>query len=193
MATQETITKATMLLFAAPLANKPDSTAVNATLKVFMATLADIDDGLLVAAVTQHIATSKWFPAVADLRETAVSLIYRADDVPDAYTAWQQVNRALRNYGSWHLAEAEASLHPLALKAINSLGGLVEYGRSDIDDQTSWRARFISAYDTYQRRQSEDAMMLPAVAGYIEARRELNGQSVGGMIAALTGKLSAGK
>lgn len=182
MATHETIRQVVQLLFAAPLANKPDERSIGATTKVFIATLSDIPDDLLKAAVTQHIATSKWFPAVADLRETAVSLVHLADDVPDAYTAWQQVKRVFRG---------GPEPHPLATKTINALGGLAEFGKSDISDEPSWRARFVAAYESYQRREAESTMMLPAVAGYIEARRELNGQSIGGMIAALTGQLKS--
>ena len=189
MASAKTISDVVGLLFDAPLANKPKPSAsqteadmINATARVFTATLRDIDDDLLKAAVVQHIGTSRWFPAVADLRETAVSLLHRADDVPDAYTAWSQIKRAMRG---------GPAPHPLALQAINALGGISEFGKSDIDDESSWRARFVSAYQTYQQRQAEDSMMPPAVAGYIAQRRELGGQSVAGLIGGITRQLMA--
>lgn len=184
MATMGTITEIVRLLFDAPLANKPAETDMHATTKIFALTLRDIDDDLLRAAVVQHIGSSKWFPSVADLRETAVSLLHRADDVPDAYTAWSQIKRAMRG---------GPAPHPLALQAINALGGISEFGKSDVDDESSWRARFVSAYQTYRQRQAEDSMMLPAVAGYIAQRRELGGQSVAGLIGDVTRKLTAGQ
>lgn len=191
MAELETINEVVKLLFDAPLANKPKPTTgqtekevLQATVRVFAVTLRDIDDALLKAAIVQHIGTSKWFPSVADIRETAVSLMHRADDVPDPYTAWNQIKRLMRG---------GPEPHPLAMRAINALGGVREFGLSDVDDESAWRARFIAAYETYQRRQAEDAMMLPAVAGYIEARRELGGQSVGELMSGLTGKLVVGK
>lgn len=181
MASFEATNQCVKLLFAAPLAKKPDGQQVGQTTKVFMATLADIDDDLLKASVAQWIAVSKWFPSVADLRQTAVSLINRVDDVPDSYTAWKQIKRAVSSGGD---------VHPMALKAIDALGGIKEFGLSHVDDESSWRARFISAYETYQRRQAEDTMMLPAVAGYIEKRKELNGRSVAGMITDLAGQMA---
>lgn len=169
------------MLYASPLANKPEAKVGPGLRQIFMATLADIDDDLLKAAAAQHIATSKWFPAVADLRETAASLIQRADGAPDSYTAWQQVKRHMRG---------GPQPHPLARRAIDALGGLREFGLSDVSDEPAWRARFIAAYEQYQRRQLEDAMTLPIVTDYIQKRRELNGQSMAGMIAALTGKMT---
>jgi len=187
MATENTIHQVVKLLYAAPLANKPDPAGIVGTINVFMATLSDIEDGLLKASVAHHIATSKWFPAVADLRSTALARVNHANDTPDAYTAWKEVNRAMNRYIS------ESELHPLALKAINALGGIRQYGQADIDDHISWRSRFISVYEQYQRRAADDAMMLPAVAGYLEQRRELNGNSIGGLITALTGQMTGGQ
>lgn len=203
MATDNTIAQVVNMLFHAPLANKPEAGEITAVARIFRATLADIEDSLLVAAATQHIAMSKWFPAVADLRQAAVALVHRVDGVPDSYTAWQQVKQASANgWGivTWHTAEdgsfqkcqkEPTGVHPMAVKALNTLGGIGEFHNRMADDEPSWRARFISAYEQLQQRQAEDGMMLPAVAGYIEARRELNGDSVGGMIAALTGRMQA--
>ncbi|MBE2223143.1 MAG: hypothetical protein IAF02_16495 [Anaerolineae bacterium] len=191
MASLETIGEIAGLLFNAPLANKPkeragqtESEAVAATVRVFGVALRDIDDDLLKAATVQHIATSKWFPAVADLRQIAVGLINRADDMPDSYTAWGQIKRALGG-GS--------PPHPMAKKAIDALGGLHAFGMSDVSDEPAWRSRFIQAYENYQLRQAEEAMTPPAVAGYIEKRRELNGQSVGELVSGLTSQMSGRK
>lgn len=180
MATSETINHAAQLLFAAPLANKPKPDERQNTIRVMALTLRDVDDELLKTAVIQHIATEKWFPAIADLRDKAQSLISRANELPDSYTAWMQV----KNFSQ--------DIHPMALKAINALGGLKAFGLSNVSEEASWRARFIAAYEQYCKRQSEDAMMLPAVAGYIEKRKELRGDSVQGLIAEAARKLSDG-
>lgn len=184
MATPETINEVVNLLFDTPLADKPKPEKLQATTRVFAATLRDIDDALLRAAVVQHIGTCKWFPTVADIRESAVTVMRLTDDTPDAYTAWGQIKRQLRGGGE---------AHPLAIKAINALGGIREFGVSDVDDEPSWRAQFIRAYDTYRQRENEDAMMLPAVAGYIQQRKELGGQSIAGLISDVTKQLTGAR
>lgn len=180
MATENTIVEITELLFAASLANKPKN--IPATTKVFALTLRDIDDDLLKAATVNHVAREKWFPAPADLRQSAADLLETIDDTPDSYAAWEQVKRKMRG---------GPDLHPLAQKAIDSLGGFREFGLSDVGDESSWRARFIMAYDQYRKRDADTTMMLPLVAGYIEKRKELNGQSVSELMDGLTRKLTA--
>lgn len=188
MADKQTILEVVQLLLDAPLANRPkpapgqtDAEMLAAMTRVFGLTLQDIPADLLKAATVQHIAVSRWFPSVSDLRETAVSLMNRAGDVPDAYTAWQQIKRFMRGGPQPHV---------MAMRAIDALGGVDEFGKSDVDDESSWRARFVAAFETYQRRAVEDSMTLPQVAGYIEQRRELGGQSVAGMIGAAVQRLA---
>lgn len=180
MASEKIVGDVVDLLFTAPLANKPKPMAnqteievIRNTVRIFALTFSDIDDALLKAAVVNHIATEKWFPSVADIRTQAASIVNRADDTPDAFTAWQQIKTALRG---------GQAPHPMAQKAIDTLGGLREFGQSDLSDEPSWRARFIQAYQTFQQRHVEDTMMLPAVKDYITARQELNGGSIAGLI-----------
>ena len=187
---QETITRIAGLLFDAPLVNKPKpqhpgqtmADVIQNTARIFAATLIDIDDELLKTAVIHWIATEKWFPAPADLRGTASSLLCLMDDAPDSYTAWQQVKRSL---GS------RTPLHPLVKRAIDALGGIKEFGCSDIGDEPSWRARFIAAYEQFKKRTVDDAMMLPAVTQFIEGGggRILNAVSAHQLMAETAAKL----
>lgn len=183
MAHSDTIKEITNMLFMAPLANRPkplpgqgEAAVIAATSKLFAMTLCDLDDTLLKAAVVQYLASGdKWFPAPSDLRRAALALVNRADGTPSAYEAWSEIKAWIRSH---------ERPSPMAQKAIDLLGGLQEFGMSDTGDEPSWRARFVDVYERLQARQAEDAMMLPAIAGYIEARRELNGGSVAGLIAA---------
>lgn len=176
MASEQTIGEVLTLLLDAPLANKPkpgigqtDEGMLVSLVNVFRVTLADMDDELLKAATVQHIATNKWFPSIADLRAGAVSLISRTADTPDPHTAWGQV-------------KSGRSLHPLAQQAIDSLGGMKAFGLSHVDDESSWRAQFIRAYENLQNREAHNAMTPPVVLAYIEKRKELGGASVSGLI-----------
>lgn len=181
MASKQTIEHITTLLFSAPLANSPTLEDRPGVVKVMALTLRDIDDELLKTAVIQHIATQKWFPSVADLRGAAQALIQRADGLPDSYTAWKEVKANLgRSNPQWS--------HPLVEKAINALGGLRDFGLSDVNDESSWRARFIAAYEQYQKREAEDRMMLPVVGSYVDklaAGRERVNTAVNGLAAGM--------
>lgn len=209
MASQETVTEVVSMLFRSPLANKPkplpgetEAAMIKNTIRIFHMALQDIDDDLLQAATIQHLTTEKWFPSIADLRGAAVGLMQRADDVPDAYTAWGQVKRAAQsgNYrivaytdDNGELAYRErggVEVHPLTQKAINALGGIKEFAMASLDDEGQWRARFIMAYEGYQRRAVDDIMTLPQIAAYVERRKELNGNSVQSLVAVLATKLS---
>lgn len=117
--------------------------------------LHDIPADLLRAAALQVASQSREFPPSAGtIRTAAFELAERANGVPSAYEAWQQVKSNL---------DGRYAMHPLALKAINALGGLRAFGMSEMDDEPSWRARFISAYESYLRRAQDDARMLPEV------------------------------
>lgn len=183
MAHSDTIKEITNMLFMAPLANRPkplpgqgEAAVIAATAKLFTLTLCDLDDTLLKAAVIQYLASGdKWFPVPSDLRRTALALVNRADGTPSAYEAWAEIKAWVRTH---------EPPSPMAQKAIDLLGGLQEFGLSDLNDESSWRARFVDVYERLQVRQAEDAMMLPAIAGYIEARKELGGQSVKALIGA---------
>lgn len=191
MATEETIKQVVNMLFQSPVANKPkplpgqtEADVIRTTMRIYAITLQDIDDKLLMAATVNHLASEKWFPAVADIRTSALSLVNRADNTPSAYEAWLQVKKAVRY--------RDCGLDPLAQRAIDYLGGLQDFGMSELADESSWRMRFIQAYEQLQKRQAEDAMMLPAIAGYIQERRELGGGSVAGLISAAADKMRSG-
>lgn len=197
MATEKTIKNVVNMLFQSPLANKPKPIAgqteivmIQALVKLYAMTLQDIDDQLLKAAVVNHIATEKWFPAIADIRSSALSLVSRADSTPSAYEAWQEVKIALRKFGSWRIEEGENSLSPATAKAVRYFGGLKEFCLMEASDESSWRMRFIDAYNGVQQREAENAMTLPAISSYIEKRMELNGKSVSELMAGLTSKLT---
>lgn len=64
--------------------------------RIYLATLKDIDDQILEAAVLDHIAKSTWFPKVNELRQTAHAVItnnnrttqYRMEHATDQDLYW---------------------------------------------------------------------------------------------------------
>src|ERR1051325_296988 len=77
----------------------PKQHLTNATLAIYAADLADIDDDILTQAIVTARRTIKFFPTIAEIREIAVELHLQA---PDPAEAWQQ---ALGKYGAHPLVD----------------------------------------------------------------------------------------
>ncbi len=135
----------------------PNFTVPKATYQVYARLLADVQPDVLTAAAAKAAATCKFFPTVAEIREAATSLMPAVAGLPTAYEAWGEVKRNV-----YHSHRPVWS-HPLIEKTINCLGGLDAFGQSNIEDEMSWRAQFLRAYQALAKFEHDDAMMLPEV------------------------------
>lgn len=181
-----------LLLDAYPNQFKDDPAQKVQTLKIYAQALADIPADLLKASVLNHITLSKWFPTIAELRQSAAGLVMKAAGHPDALTAWGEVAHQLRYVGSWG---APQFTDPLIQRAVQAVGGWKMLCASE--NQASDRARFIQAYETFINRTTEDLQMLPQVRSFVEnAAAQLGSGSNGNskplaMIESLAGKMRA--
>jgi hypothetical protein len=131
---------------------------------VYQLALADVQPRLLQAAVLRHIATNKWFPTIAELRQRVADLILEAEGYLSAPEAWGTVMGEVRRAGHW----GQPQLPPLVMRAVHAIGGwqgicLSENGAAD-------RARFLEAYGLLLKQEAQKIQELPAVR---EARAEL--------------------
>lgn len=153
-----------------------------ATIEVYSRALADLDYEVAEAAVLDAVSKSKFFPTIAEIRETAARLMTGADARMPALEAWGKVKDAVARYGRHGWEGAVAYLDPQTADTIRALGWFA-FCDSDVDDEMSWRARFVDLYDQYARRDLRQAQMLPAVREVQQARIET--------MRALTAKLTA--
>jgi hypothetical protein len=111
-----------------------------------------------VQQAAEHLGTQAraFFPSAGEIRQAVFELHEAAEEIPSSYEAWGQVKGTVPGY------------HPLTKKALDSLGGQRAWGQSNIDDEMSWRARFISAYEVLLRRERDQQRMLPGVRDYVE-------------------------
>lgn len=143
---------------------------VNAyTVQIYLEDLSDIDIETLEVAVKMcRTEPGRAFaPSTGEIRGAVGQLRGLASNTPSSYQAWQEfkgfVTRS--NYApEWS--------HPLVEKCAHLIG-MREYGQSNVDDEPSWRARFIQCYEQLQERATKDDMMLPAVRGYLEVNGEI--------------------
>ena len=153
------------------------------TAGIYERMLADLDYPSANAAVERLLATSKWPPTVAEIREASLAL--HAGEIKPGGEAWGLVLRAIGRYGRNRTPGVEFDLgDPVALDVVRALNWRE---LCDSDNPSADRARFIELYDqlaaTARRRQLSEA--LPAMQRFralqqAEAERALAAPSRAG-------------
>jgi len=138
------------------------------TFLVYERLLADIPAPTLEAAVIQHVASSKWFPTIAELRQCAMELV--APQRMTAMEAWGVVLDAMKTGGARILPGGNGYYppewaDPIIAKVVVSMGW-IELCQSD--NQEADRAHFMRAYDAIAQRENADAMLLPPVRQLVQ-------------------------
>ena len=90
------------------------------TLRIYLAELADIDDGLLMAATLEVIRLSKFFPTIAEIRDATIRVDPGSQLCPKIDKAWTEVLTAARELG--RQLQPDWS-HPAIMEALQSAGG----------------------------------------------------------------------
>src|SRR5579859_6961827 len=133
----------------------PSANVTDATVAVYVEELMDIDAELLAGAAKKCRATSKWFPTIAELRESAVSIA--APLVRSGADAWGDVLRAITAHGYLHAPGDGWDFEDrLVGRIVKGMGWrdlcLSEEGMVD-------RAHFIKAYEQDRERAYVDAQL----------------------------------
>jgi len=123
--------------------------------------LSDIPFEVAKAALIKVLATAKYWPTVAEIREAATSLTN--PDILPAPEAWAQVMKAIRY--NWSVDK----LDPIVRKAIEGFGGLDGIGYCENIDVV--RGQFMKAYEQYASREKEMVVLPSSV-------RELVGRAM---------------
>ena len=148
-----------------------DEAAVTATVSLW-ATMFQSDDGKIVAlALNKHIATSKWPPSVAEIREIMLEMQHPELIPPD--TAWQAVSDLLYSVGEYNYGDINRQLPPLIARAVESIGwtnlwemhrGCYVGGKPGMD-----RVAFIQQYGPMYEREKQRAMTPAAITAAIDS------------------------
>lgn len=124
---------------------------------IYVKLLADLEDDALTAATQQHIATNKFPPSVAELREACAALTRPA--LPSWADAWDEVLTTIRAVG--YIGQPLFS-HPLIAQAVQGMGGWQTMCQMEITETATWRAQFRDVFNAYAGRAERDAALLPA-------------------------------
>lgn len=147
-----------------------DEQAVTATVNLWASMFA-ADDGRIVAlALNKHIATSKWPPSVAELREIMLE-IQRPDLIPPD-KAWAAVSDLLHTVGEYNHGDLQHQLPPLVARAVETIGwgNLWEMHRSYcVGGKPGMdRVAFVQQYGPMYEREKQRAMTPEGITAQID-------------------------
>lgn len=125
--------------------------------------LEDIPYQVAEASLNKWVATNKWSPSIADIREMALGVTQR--EIPGWGVAWGEVCLSIRRYGSYRVGEALNSLSPLARQAAEQIGYL-ELCKSE--NIMADRANFRMIYEQLAEREKSNKLLPKPLQELIE-------------------------
>lgn len=148
-----------------------DEAAVTATVNLW-ASMFQSDDGRIVAlALNKHIATNKWPPSVAEIRELMLELMH--PDLIEPDRAWLAVSDLLYTAGENNHGDLHQQLPPLAARAVEAIGycNLYEMHRSCYRGGKPGmdRVAFMQQYEPMYQREKTRAMTPEDITAKIDA------------------------
>ena len=120
--------------------------------------LQDIPFPVAEAILAKWVATNKWSPSIADIRDSMAE-IQNGGQADDWGEAWDQAMTAIRRFGSYDEDGALASLPPLTRETVRRLG---YKSLCWSENQVADRANFRQVYEILAKRKVEtDKIPLP--------------------------------
>lgn len=123
-------------------------------MSLWFSQLSDIPYQVAEAGLQKWVSLNKWSPSIADIREMATSI--SIGSVPDWGEAWNEVQVAIRRYGSYRIGDALESLSPLARKTAERMGFR---NLCMSENESADRANFRMIYEQLANRQKQEAQL----------------------------------
>lgn len=128
--------------------------------------LCDIDYQVMTMALNKWVATNKWAPTIADLRESAYTIT--DPGIPDWDAAYEDVRKNIRKYGFYNAEAGLAELTGVTLETVKRLG----YTNMCLSDNpTAIRANFRDIYNRLAERARTDARMPAGLLNAVKQAR----------------------
>lgn len=123
-------------------------------LELWYKQLNDIPYNVAEVTLNKWVATNKWSPSIADIREQATGIV--EGEAKEWGEAWQEVLRAISLYGSWEERKAMDSLDETTRKVVKRLGFRNLCFSENVQND---RANFRMIYEREQERAKQDAQL----------------------------------
>ena len=137
----------------------PDAAAFN----IWYQLLQDIDYKIANAAIQKYMLTSKFPPTIADIREQAASVV--SGEKPLWSDGWEEVVRAIKNYGSYGQKEAMESMSEITRMAVRRMG-YIDLCRSE--NPVADRANFRMIFEQIAEREQKQNQLPVSLKNLIE-------------------------
>ncbi len=138
---------------------------ISATIDLYHRFLRDVETPILEAATMQHIASSKWFPSVYELREAALSITHHGES--SAEEAWLEVKDTIRRVGYYGVPQFS---DPKVARSVEAIGWR-ELCLTPIETEGVTRAHFMRIYDSFKNRERSNHLMLPEIRQSLERKK----------------------
>lgn len=118
--------------------------------------LQDIPYQVAEIILNKWVAINKWSPSIADIRAQAVNV---TQGEPKSWgEAWDEVRRAIHEYGSYQEEKALESFDELTRRAVRSVGFQTICMSENIANE---RASFRMIYESLQEKRAQEAQLPP--------------------------------
>lgn len=117
--------------------------------------LRDLPYENCILAVKRYALLSKWPPTIAEIREQAVII---QSDIKDWSEGWDEVRRAIRQFGRYGKAEALKSMSPVTANVVARIGW-VNICMAQENEQAAIRANFRNVYNQIVTAEKEQAAL----------------------------------
>lgn len=136
--------------------------------------LQDIPYIVAEAALQKWVATQKWSPSIAEIREMAMTVT--AGEKLLWSDGWEQVQTAIRKYGSYNIPAAMESFDDVTRQTVKRLG-FRELCMSE--NPTQDRANFRDIFNMIAERQVKANQLPVTLVGLIESIRDGENKKIG--------------
>jgi hypothetical protein len=170
---KESITEILIILAAA----YPRFSLTKDTITAYVAMLKDLDPETLKAAAFYCSSNSSFFPSVFEIRQAVTDIKRKAEQIPSAYEAWEDLLKAgdgkravvREENGEYYIDTGPYRfIHPL----VERVGRMLGWPRNFPGDNPSTdRAHYFKAYEQTLSEYLSNERMLPEVREYIESRQ----------------------
>jgi len=130
----------------------------NEAMELWYRQLQDIPYKVAEIALNKWVATNKWSPTIADIRECSAEITQ--GELPDWGQGWEQVLRAIRQFGMYRAGEAMASFDELTRQTVERLGFRDICLSENIAQE---RANFRMIYEQLAERKKKQAQIPQSV------------------------------